>query len=60
MAKTYQQKKEAARQMAIDWQIEFQDRSMYQSELQEAGDRFEKVGRRYGLLQEFRENGIPC
>ena len=27
-------------------------------ELAEAGEYFEKLGRRYGLLQEFRENAI--
>lgn len=61
MAKrTYSQQKEAARQMAVEWQLEFQNRQMYYSDLHEAGDRFERIGRRYGLLREFRENGIPC
>ena len=29
-------------------------------ELAEAGERFYTIGKRYGLLKEFRENCIPC
>ena len=59
MAKmTYQQKKEAARQQAIDWQDWSHEQNLSYGELAEAGEHFEKLGRRYGLLQEFRENGI--
>ena len=59
MAKmTYQQKKEAARQQAIDWQDQAAEQNLSYGELAEAGEHFEKLGRRYGLLQEFRENGI--
>lgn len=56
--KTYQQKKEAARQEAIDWQCEQADMSLSYGELADAQERFERLGRRYGLLQEFRENAI--
>lgn len=56
--KTYQQKKEAARQQAIDWQYETAEQSLSYGERAEVGEHFEKLGRRYGLLQEFRENGI--
>jgi len=56
----YQQRKEAARQRAIDWQLRAGDRSMSYGELAEAGEYFNKQGKRYGLLQEFRENAIPC
>ena len=56
--KTYQQKKEAARQQAIDWQDQAAEQNLSYGELAEAGEQFEKLGRRYGLLQEFRENGI--
>lgn len=59
MAKmTYQQKKEQAREQAIDWQYETAEQNLSYGELAEAGEYFEKLGRRYGLLQEFRENGI--
>ena len=58
MAKSYQQKKETARQEAIDWQYEAAEKSMSWAEVAEAGNYFENLGRRYGLLQEFRENGI--
>lgn len=58
MAKTYQQLKEAARQEAIDWQLDCGERSMSYGELAEAGEHFEKLGRRYGLTREFRENAI--
>lgn len=57
---TYQELKERARQAAIDWQhdsIEFE----YSYEgLITLQNYFYKIGKRYGLLKEFRENGIPC
>ena len=56
--KTYQQKKEAARQQAIDWQDQAAEQNLSYGERAEAGEHFEKLGRHYGLLQEFRENGI--
>jgi hypothetical protein len=56
--KTYQQLKEAAREAAIDWQNSWQDNCPSYGELAEDQEQFEKLGRRYGLLQEFRENGI--
>ena len=33
---------------------------MSYNELAEAGERFYTLGKRYGLLKEFRDNGIPC
>lgn len=54
----YETKKEMARQEAIDWQNNpFQDSRSYE-EIQEAAEYFEKLGKKYGLLKEFRENGI--
>lgn len=61
MAKTpngYQQKKAAARQKAVDWQLGFPEKSWSWEELFLAQAYFEKLGRRYGLLGEFRENCI--
>lgn len=56
----YKELKERARQIAIDWQLEVQERDMSYAELNDAGNFFERLGRRFGLLREFRENGIPC
>ena len=56
--KTYQQLKEAAREAAIDWQDWSHEQNLSYGELAEALERFEKLGRRYGLLREFRENAI--
>lgn len=36
------------------------DAAVPYSELAEIGEQFYKLGKRYGLLMEFRENGIPC
>ena len=54
---TYETKKEMARQEAIDWQNGLRDNRSYE-EMREAAEHFEKLGKRYGLLKEFRENGI--
>ena len=58
--KTYEQRKEEARQEAIDWQLNDGDYPYSYGGLAIVADYFEKLGRRYGLLREFRENGIPC
>lgn len=55
---SYQQRKENARQEAIDWQNDFGNRSMSWGELAEAQAHFEKQAKRYGLVAEFRENAI--
>ncbi len=57
---TYQQRKEAARQEAIDWQHEDGDYPYSYGGLAIIGEYFYKLGKRFGLLREFRENGIPC
>ena len=57
--KTYQEMKEQIRNEAIDWQAQFAEGvTMYWSDIIEAGDYFYRMGKRYGLLREFRENGI--
>lgn len=58
--KTYQQFKEAARQTAIDWQHEDSGYPYRYEGLAILGDFFYKLGKRFGLLREFKENGIPC
>ena len=55
---TYEAKKGRARQEAIDWQNDFCNHDYTYGELAEFGYYFEKLGKRYGLLKEFRENGI--
>lgn len=54
----YNRMKRRARNTAIYWQEKFRDQSMSYEELAEAQSHFEKLGKRYGLLAEFRENGI--
>ena len=60
MKNTYQENKEKARQIAIEWQIEASEQNYSYGELAEYGEYFRKLGKRYGLLKEFRENAIPC
>lgn len=54
----YYELKEKARQEAIDWQLDFSNHSYSYYELMEFGEYFYKLGKRYGLLREFRENCI--
>lgn len=54
----YREKKAKAREEAIRWQAEFQDHDYSYSELADWQAYFEKLGKRYGLTREFRENGI--
>ena len=55
---TYETKKEMARQEAIDWQDDFRNHNYSYGELAEFTTHFEQLGRQYGLLKEFHENGI--
>lgn len=50
--------KDEARQKAIDWQNWAGEQSLSYSELAEWYEYFSKLGAKYGLLREFRENGI--
>lgn len=59
MKKSYQERKEEARQQAIDYQNSFTEGQTYfWSEVAEIGAKFERLAKRYGLIKEFRENGI--
>ena len=58
--KYYNRLKETARTEAFEWQLISGDYPMSYNELAEVGERFYTIGKRYGLLKEFRENGIPC
>jgi hypothetical protein len=55
---TYKERKERARQKAIDWQYSLSERRMSYGEIADETEQFERLGRRYGLVREFRENGI--
>ena len=54
----YQRKKEAVRQMAIEWQHNFDQHNYSWFELYMQQLRFEKLARQFGLRREFKENGI--
>jgi hypothetical protein len=57
-ALNYQFAKQKARQEAIDWQIGFIKHSYDWCDLSHYNTYFEKLGKRYGLLKEFKKNGI--
>lgn len=50
--------KEEARQAAIDWQHKQANKSLSYGELAEYAGQFRNLGKRFGLLREFKENGI--
>ena len=54
----YQRGKERARRKAMDWDADVATRPMSYGELAIWQEHFERLGRRYGLLREFRENAI--
>ena len=54
----YAIRKADVRQEAIDWQADFCNHNYSYGELAYWGDHFEKLGKRYGLLREFRAEGI--
>ena len=54
----YKARKEAVRQSAIDWQNDFANHDYSYDELMEWQAYFKKLGRRYGLTAEFKENGV--
>ena len=54
----YNNAKAKAEQEAIDWQSDFNNHNYSWGEIAAWSAYFEKLGKRYGLLTEFRENGI--
>ena len=60
MIMTYAERKENARQIAIDWQLNESDYPYSYGGLAILTNYFYRLGKRYGLLREFRMNGIPC
>lgn len=58
MVKTYQQRKAKAREQAIEWQYDFEKYNYSWEDLAAWSNYFKALGKRYGLLKEFRESGI--
>ena len=54
----YQRAKARARNMAVEWQMGFCDKDYSYSDLAYWGNYFLRLAKRYGLVEEFRENGI--
>ena len=54
----YQRGKARARDAAIIWQARTAENPTSWDELATAAEYFERLGRRFGLLREYRENGI--
>lgn len=54
----YQERKERTREEVIETSIAISAYDYSYAQLCTIAERFEKLGKRYGLLTEFRENGI--
>lgn len=54
----YQTQKEKARQKAINYQLNEENKPFFWSEICFFSNYFYKLAKRYGLIKEFRENGI--
>ena len=54
----YMKRKAEVRQEAIEWQLDFENHNYSWGELSYWASYFEELGRKYGLLAEFRENCI--
>lgn len=54
----YTRAKENARQKAMDWQTEYYNNNYSYGELIAFAEYFTRLAKRYGLITEFRENGI--
>ena len=54
----YTRAKENARQKAMDWQTEYYNNNYSYGELIAFAEYFTRLAKRYGLMTEFRENGI--
>ena len=54
----YRKMQQRARNKAIEWQMDFNNHDYSYGELVYWQNYFEKLGKRYGLVKEFRENGI--
>ena len=55
---TYKEKKEKARQFAMNWQNNFYKMTYDWQAVIQWNERWQKIGRKYGLVKEFKENGV--
>lgn len=55
---TYQKRKAAVREEAVLWQAEASGQDMSWGELAASCEYFARLAKRYGLVREFKENGI--
>ena len=58
MRKTYKQLKEQARQQAIRFQLEIASLNLSWWDVAHYSIHFEKLAKRYGLIKEFKREGI--
>lgn len=56
--KKYQYYKNLAEEKAKEWQRKASESNYSYGELAEFYDKFYKLAKRYGLIKEFKENGI--
>lgn len=56
--KTYNEYKNIAREKAITYQLEASEKSLFWSDFADIEVYFGKIAKRYGLIKEFKENGI--
>ena len=56
--KNYQYYKNLAVEKAKDWQYQASEQNYSYGELADFYDKFYKLAKRYGLIKEFKENGI--
>lgn len=54
----YQEKKAQVREQAIEWQNDFSNNNYSHGELNYFYEYFLRMAKRYGLVREFKENGI--
>ena len=55
---TYEENKERIREIAGEWSIDLREHSFWERVEMQAF--FRKYGKKYGLLEEFEEDFIPC
>ena len=54
----YQQAKNKIRDLAADWQLDFDEHNYSWTELSQQQEFFSVKAKQYGLIREFSENGI--